>query len=115
MLKNIIGTAVMRQVNALPIASQSADGSSWTWKHVALGAAGVVLVGVSSYGIYSYFIKPDGTVSKGKKGRGGKSSTPKNLTEVNSDISTTKVSTYSLLEHEFFSSVCVRLQLVVRK
>ncbi|XP_063725040.1 mitochondrial import receptor subunit TOM70-like [Symsagittifera roscoffensis] len=88
----------MRQVNALPIASQSADGSSWTWKHVALGAAGVVLVGVSSYGIYSYFIKPDGTVSKGKKGRGGKSSTPKNLTEVNSDISTTKTALESAVE-----------------
>ena len=82
-----------------PAATGAANESGqWTWKHVALGAAGVLLIGISSYGIYTFLLKSDESGSSGAKSRSKASlSTVSDKTET----STSKVN--SLRENGYWN------------
>lgn len=72
-----------------PIAASASDSNQWTWKHVALGAAGVLLIGISSYGIYSFLIKSDDSSSEKKSNK--RSKTPQSTISTDkSEASTSK-------------------------
>ena len=95
-----MATGIRSLVPSLQTVNRGSESNSgtgeWTWKHVALGAAGVLLIGVSSYGIYSVLFKSDSAAARGSKAKQNKSkkSTPRSeAEETSTDSSVQKVCT----------------------
>ena len=61
----------------------------WTWKHIALGAVGILVVGISSYGVYSFFVKSS---DSGRKTKSKASSAPSKAGTESGSESSSKVS-----------------------